>query len=77
MLALLSTGPPGRENWQEITVHQVRFSETSRHVHPVVLFVVKFQPPLDIAQTGQGIVSQHVAIGIFAIETSQLENSRQ
>lgn len=73
MLALLSGGPPERENWQKISIHQVRFAQASRDVHSVILLVVQLQPPLDIAQARQSIVSQGVAVSIFAIESSQLE----
>lgn len=76
MFAVLSIGPPDRENRQYIANDQIGFSETSHHIHAVIPLIVKLQPSSDIAETGESVISKHVAVCIFAIETSQLATSR-
>jgi hypothetical protein len=73
MLAFLSTVPPNRENGEQVAIHQICFSETSRNVHSVVFFVVKFEPSFDIAQACQGVITKHVSVRIFTIKTSELK----
>ena len=74
MLAVLPTSPPEREDRKQITIDQVGLSKAPRNIHPVVLFIVQFQPAFNIAQTCQRVVSEHVLVGIFAIESSELDN---
>jgi hypothetical protein len=60
VFVVLTRFPPYRENWEDISIDQIRFSQAPRNVHAIGLLIVHFEPFLDISKTGQGIVSQAV-----------------
>lgn len=70
VFTVLAIGAPERQNRQHITVDQIRFAQTSRNVHPIALLVVQLQPPLDVTQAGQRIVTEDIPIDIFTVEPS-------
>jgi hypothetical protein len=67
---LLVAIPPEGQDLDQIAIDQVRFPQAPRNIHAIELFIVQLQPPLDIAQTCQDIISKHILIRICAIESS-------
>ena len=57
------------QNFQQITLHQVRFGHTSRDIANVGLSVCKLEPLSEVLQTQERVVSQ----GIRPIITNTTE----
>ena len=67
---------PRCEDRNKVSAYQLRFRETSGNVESVVLFVVEFEPALEVSQNRECIVTEHIAAIVVGAAPTKLLDVR-